>query len=102
MSTELDEPKKVPNTGNRGMGRPKGATNKVGRELRTLCQEYTEDAVATLLDIMWAGDSDAARAGAAKEILDRGHGKATQVISLPTGWQQLPTDELLKLREGKK
>lgn len=72
----MSDPKKVPN---RGMGRPKGATNRVGRELRELCQSFTEDAVATLLDIMWTGE-DTARIGAAKELLDRGHGKAKQTV----------------------
>lgn len=39
---------------------------------------YTTDALDTIVKIMRKGESDTVRLGAAKEILERGHGKAPQ------------------------
>lgn len=39
-----EEPKKGPNTGNRGMGRPKGAPNKITADIRRAILEATEAA----------------------------------------------------------
>lgn len=39
---------------------------------------YTAEALDTILKIMRAGETEAVRLGAAKEVLDRGHGKAPQ------------------------
>ena len=39
---------------------------------------HTPEALKTLADIMAKGESDAARVAAAKELLDRAHGKAAQ------------------------
>lgn len=61
-------------------GRPKGALNKVTRELKEQAREYTTDALNTLEAVMKGSDSDAARVAAAKELLDRGHGRAVQGI----------------------
>ena len=68
-----------------GKGRPKGARNKVTAPVKELAARYTEEALRTLADIMLdAGDEaregapPAARVAAAKELLDRAHGKAPQ------------------------
>lgn len=59
-------------------GRPKGALNKSTKDIKALAQKHTPKALATLVGIMEHGESDAARVAAAKELLDRGHGKAHQ------------------------
>jgi hypothetical protein len=73
----------------RGPGRPwakgesgnPGGRPKMERTILELAREHTEDAMRTLIDI--AKDRKAppsARVGAAQAILDRGWGRATQVI----------------------
>ena len=59
-------------------GRPKGALNKSTKEIKALAQKHTPAALKTLVSVMQASDSDAARVSAAKELLDRGHGKSPQ------------------------
>jgi hypothetical protein len=60
------------------------------RRADTLAREHTERAVATIAEIMddtFAEDRD--RLSAAREILDRGHGKPAQaVVQLPASRQQ--------------
>lgn len=63
-------------------GRRAGVPNKVGKDVRSLAQQHTSDALKTLSDIM--GDlaaPHASRVMAAKELLDRGHGKAPQAVT---------------------
>ncbi len=62
-------------------GRKKGVPNKVTADLKAVAQKYTAEAVKTLADLMRNAESDAARVGAIKEILDRGHGKSPQAIT---------------------
>jgi hypothetical protein len=68
-----------------GAGRPKGSPNKATAEVKALAQQYTAEALERLARIMRKGKSDAAIVAACKEILDRGHGKATQPVSGPDG-----------------
>lgn len=63
-----------------GPGRPKGSRNKVTIELAEAAQEYTEEALETLIRICRSGKSEAARVAAACALLDRGHGKPKQQI----------------------
>ena len=78
---------KVAKNSNRGSkpgehrgGRVKGTPNKVTVELKEAAREYTLQALETLAQVMLGGDSEPARISAAKELLDRGYGKATTVI----------------------
>lgn len=65
-----------------GAGRPKGSLNKATVDVREAAQAFTEDALKILAGIMKAEEQPAAaRVSAAKELLDRGHGKSTQPIS---------------------
>lgn len=66
-----------------GAGRPPGAKTKSGRELRELAQVHTAAALNALVGIVTGGEGipPAAQVAAAKELLDRGYGKATQPIS---------------------
>ncbi len=67
---------------NRQRGRPKGSVNKVTADIRAAAQAYTDDALATLAQIMKAGESEAARVAAANSILDRGFGKPRQALDV--------------------
>lgn len=60
-------------------GRVKGTPNKVTLELKDLARQYTPDALKALVEVVREG-SEGARVSAAKEILDRGYGKASQHI----------------------
>ena len=62
-------------------GRVKGVPNKATREIKALAQKYTLDALNALVQVMQNSESDAARVAAARELLDRGHGKAAQAIT---------------------
>lgn len=67
-----------------GQGRPKGALNKATRPLRVLASQHSPEAIATLVGIM--GDTTvppAARVSAARELLDRAHGRPSQSMSMP-------------------
>lgn len=74
---------------NRPRGRPKGSVNKVTADIRAAAQAYTDDALATLAQIMKAGESEAARVAAANSILDRGFGKPRQAMDVDA---QVKTD----------
>lgn len=71
-------PKGLPKTGGRKIGTP----NKATSDIKALAQQYSEEAVNSLVEIMRDGSAPhASRVAAAKDILDRGHGKATQPIA---------------------
>jgi hypothetical protein len=70
-------PRGQPKTG----GRKPGTPNKATTELQGLARQYTEHAIKTLAIIMVKGESEMAKIAAARELLDRGHGKATQVLA---------------------
>lgn len=63
-----------------GGGSRKGKPNKANADLRAIAQQYTKEAVEKLVAIMRNGESEQARVAATKEILDRGHGKASQPL----------------------
>ncbi len=44
-------------------------------DLRALAQAYTTEALETLATLMRKGESETAQIAAARELLDRGHGK---------------------------
>lgn len=82
---------KVAKTSNRGSkpgerrgGRQAGVPNKATAAIRDIAGQYTEAAVNTLVSILAGGEGipAAAQVAAAKEILDRAHGKATQSLDL--------------------
>ena len=73
----MSRPKGLPKTG----GRKPGTPNKATTELQGLARQYTEHAIKVLAMIMVKGESEQARIMAARELLDRGHGKATQIVA---------------------
>lgn len=64
-------------------GRQKGSLNKATAEIKKIAGKYTREAVEILASIARKSDSDAARVAAVKELLDRGHGKASQPLTGP-------------------
>ncbi|WP_330728195.1 hypothetical protein [Burkholderia multivorans] len=75
-----------------GAGRPPGRPNKVTAEIKALAQKHCEAAIAELATILTTSESDQARIAAAKELLDRGYGKATQHTEI-TGRDGAPIEQ---------
>lgn len=66
-----------------GAGRPKGRRNKITADIKALAQVYAPSAIKTLAEIMTGAEQPpAARVAAAKELIDRGYGKAVQAIDV--------------------
>lgn len=62
-------------------GRVKGTPNKATRDVRALAGQYTDEAIKTLAHIMQHGETEPGRIAAARELLDRAHGKAAQPVT---------------------
>jgi len=67
--------------GERRGGRQKGTPNKATASLKEMARQYTAEALEALVGVLRDSETDAAKVSAAKEILDRGYGKATTVIA---------------------
>lgn len=75
----MARPKGLPKTG----GRVAGVPNRITADVKALAQTYGADAIDTLADIMKdSTQPPAARVAAAKELIDRGFGKAVQPTEL--------------------
>lgn len=84
-----------------GSGRAPGTPNKATAEVKTLARVYGAEAIATLAGIMRNVEQPTpARVAAARELLDRGYGKAPQAFTDADGANLLPTVVLHKLVEG--
>lgn len=68
------------NKGNAGKGRPKGALNKATAEIKQAARKHGPEALKVLARLMKDAESEQAQIAAAKEILDRAYGKATQPV----------------------
>ncbi|MFA9475135.1 MAG: hypothetical protein ACERJ2_11295 [Filomicrobium sp.] len=66
--------------GERRGGRQPGTPNKATEEIKAIAREYGPDAIEQLAHLMHHAKSEQARISAAKEILDRSYGKATQPV----------------------
>jgi hypothetical protein len=69
-------------------GRKRGTPNKSTASLRALASDYTQLALEVLVAILRnPGAPPAAQIAAARELLDRGHGRPAQAttVSGPTG-----------------
>ena len=67
-------------TGMKFGGRKKGTPNKSTSEIRTLAQEYGPEAIRRLVSLMRQSDDRKVQLAAAKELLDRGYGRPTEVV----------------------
>jgi hypothetical protein len=65
-------------------GRKAGTPNKATAVVRDIAGQYTEQAVTTLVGILAGGEGipAAAQVAAAKELLDRAHGKPGQSVDI--------------------
>lgn len=69
--------------GERRGGRAKGTPNKLTADIKALAQVHGKDAIDTLAKIMKnIAAPEAARISAAKELIDRGYGRAIQAVEL--------------------
>ena len=68
--------------GERRGGRKKGTPNRVTAEIKAVAQKHGPGAIAELARIMTKSETDQARVAAAKELLDRGYGKSTQLVQV--------------------
>lgn len=71
--------------GERRGGRKAGTPNKATKDIRAIAQQYTGKAIARLVYLMDNAESEAAQAAAARELLDRGHGKSKQPLEHDVG-----------------
>ena len=72
-----------PGTVKKTGGRKKGTPNKATAEIKALALRHGDAAIKELARIMNEADSDSARLGAIRELLDRGIGKAPQALAGP-------------------
>jgi hypothetical protein len=56
--------------------------NKITADIKALAQQHCEAAIIELATILTTSESHQARIAAAKELLDRGYGKATQAVEM--------------------
>jgi hypothetical protein len=98
----MDKPKKG---GRRpGAGRPKGVPNRLTRSLKEAAAQYTREALETIIDLMKNAESEDVRLRAAKEILDRGHGRPAQYVETASGTldpellEQIKTQFIVKMQ----
>ena len=82
-------------------GRQRGTPNKSTADLREAAQQFTADALQTLVDVMKdEGQPAAARISAATAILDRGHGKPQMHTETTISNVNAPTQIELVAFEG--
>jgi hypothetical protein len=62
-------------------GRQKGTPNKATADIRAAARDYAPQALETLIKLLQREDSPASQLGAARELLDRGFGKPTQLVA---------------------
>ena len=68
-----------------GQGRPRGIPNKVTRPIRELAANFSEGAIRTLVQILVDPLAPpAAKVSAAKELLDRAHGRPSASAEIKT------------------
>ncbi|GLQ96463.1 hypothetical protein [Dyella mobilis] len=64
-------------------GRSSGTPNKATQDIRKLAQDYGDEAINTLREIMNdKAQPAAARVAASEKLLDRGYGKAIQSLKV--------------------
>ncbi len=66
--------------GKPGPGRPKGKPNKATADIKEIAQQFGAEAIGKLVELMRDADFETVQVAAAKELLDRGYGKAIQPV----------------------
>lgn len=83
--------------GTRVGGRKKGTPNKATADVKEAAQKYGPAALKKLAALMQSAESEQAQIAAAKEILDRAYGRASQAISGDLTLTHKVSDELKDL-----
>jgi hypothetical protein len=65
-----------------GAGRPRGALNKVTRPVKELAADQSAASIDKLVHLRDCAESEQVQFAAAKELLDRAHGRPRQEIDL--------------------
>jgi hypothetical protein len=63
-------------------GRKAGTPNKTTSAVRALAQDYGHEAIELLATIMRSSQNEAVKISSARELLDRGYGKAQPAIEV--------------------
>ena len=63
-------------------GRTAGTPNKATAEIKSIAGVHSAETIEILINIARNADSDAAKVAACRELLDRGHGKASQHLDV--------------------
>lgn len=82
-----------------GGGSRRGRPNRVTADVKALAQQHTPAAVQELARLALHAQSEQARVAAIKELLDRGHGRATQPVNMRviSSIEDLTDDELARI-----
>jgi hypothetical protein len=64
----------------RNSGRKRGQRNKATADIKALAQCYGAEAIGVLVELMRNAEYEPTQVAAAKELLDRGYGKAVQAV----------------------
>ena len=81
-------------------GRKKGTKNKATVELKKATQKHAQAAIDALVELVDEGEPDTARISAAKELLDRGYGKAPQETKVAVDLKDAPNLLMIFGKEG--
>lgn len=81
-------------------GRQRGTPNKVTADVRRLADVHSAAAIARLAHLMENAASEQAQVAAAKELLDRAHGRPRQAIEASDSSNQVFIATMLAMLEG--
>jgi hypothetical protein len=68
-----------------GAGRPKGALNKINRPVKELASDQSAASIDKLVYLRDSAQSEQVQFAAAKELLDRAHGRPRQELDVNAG-----------------
>lgn len=68
--------------GERRGGRQKGTPNHATAEIKELARKHGPDAIAKIVSLMHSAENEQVQMAAAKELIDRGYGKAAQAVEV--------------------
>ena len=63
-----------------GAGRKAGIPNKANAEIKSVAQQYSAEAIEKIVYLMRNAETEQVRLAAAKEIVDRVHGRPAQSV----------------------
>jgi hypothetical protein len=79
-------------------GRVKGTLNHATADIRALAQSFGPEAIKTLVKLLRTG-AEATKVASARELLDRGYGKATEHIRNEFVFENMTEADLIAIVE---